>query len=82
VLLILLPFIVGVIRGERNILFMEGGEDKYRNLVIIHQLLAKLNLSTGQIGKVNQFRLKVGIGWLGCNLAGFFVLNRCNFVGR
>lgn len=50
--------------------------DKYKNLVIvhpeidqlihatksgiIHQLLAKLNLSNEQIKKVNQFRLKVG----------------------
>ena len=54
----------------------DGGNDKYKNLVIfhpdieclihatksdtIHQLLVKLNLSTEQIGKVNQFRLKVG----------------------
>ncbi len=54
----------------------EGGNDKYKSLVIFHpdidrlihatksdiiyQLLAKLNLSTKQIGKVNQFRLKVG----------------------
>lgn len=54
----------------------DGGNDKYKNLVIfhsdidrlihattsdaIHQLLAKLNLSNEQIGRVNQFRLKVG----------------------
>lgn len=54
----------------------DGGNDKYKNLVIfhpdidrlihatksdtIHQLLAKLNLSNEQIEKVNQFRLKVG----------------------
>ena len=54
----------------------DGGDDKYKNLVIlnpdvhrlvhatksdiIYQLLAKLNLSTEQIAKVNQFRLKVG----------------------
>ena len=54
----------------------DGGNDKYRNLVIfhpdidrlihatksdtIHQLLVKLNLSSQQIEKVNQFRLKVG----------------------
>jgi group II intron reverse transcriptase/maturase len=54
----------------------DGGNDKYKNLVIfhpdidmlihatksdtIHQLLAKLNLSSQQIEKVNQFRLKVG----------------------
>lgn len=52
-----------------------GGTDKYRNLVIfhpdihrlvhatksetIHQLLVKLKLSSEQIKKVNQFRLKV-----------------------
>jgi RNA-directed DNA polymerase len=54
----------------------DGGDDKYKNLVIIHpdihrlihatksdtikQLLAKLNLSTKQIERVNQFRVKVG----------------------
>ncbi len=54
----------------------DGGNDKYKNLVIFHpdiswliyattsdtiqQLLAKLNLSNEQIEKVNQFRLKVG----------------------
>lgn len=53
----------------------DNGTDEYKNLVIfhpdIHRLihattsdaihqLAKLNLSTKQIGKVNQFRLKVG----------------------
>ena len=54
----------------------DGGNDKYKNLVIfhpdisrlihattsdtIHQLLAKLNLSNEQIEKVNQFRSKVG----------------------
>ena len=54
----------------------DGGTDEYKNLVIIHpdihklihatksdtihQLLAKLNLSKKQIGKVNQFRLTVG----------------------
>lgn len=53
-----------------------NGNDKYKNLVIvhpdidqlihatksgiIHQLLAKLNLSNKQIEKVNQFRQKVG----------------------
>ena len=53
-----------------------GGNDKYKNLVIfhpdidglihatkldaIHQLLAKLDLSTKQINQVNRFRLKVG----------------------
>ena len=53
-----------------------GGNDKYKNLVIfhpdidriihainpntIHQLLAKLDLSTEQINQVNKFRLKVG----------------------
>jgi len=57
-------------------LIQDGGDDKYKNLVIfhpdihqlihatksdiIHQLLAKLNLSTEQIEKVNKFRLKVG----------------------
>jgi len=54
----------------------DNGNDKYKSLVIvhpdidqlihatksdiIHQLLAKLNLSNEQIEKVNQFRLKVG----------------------
>lgn len=54
----------------------DGGNDKYKNLVIVHpdidrlihatesdivhRLLAKLSLSPGQIMKVNQFRLKVG----------------------
>ena len=53
-----------------------GDNDKYKNLVIfhpdidllihatkpdtIHQLLAKLNLTKEQVGKVNKFRLKVG----------------------
>ena len=53
-----------------------GGDDKYKNLVIlhpdihrlihatqsdtIHQLLEKLDLSSEQIEKVNKFRLKVG----------------------
>jgi hypothetical protein len=53
-----------------------GGNDKYKKLVIfhpdidrlihatksdtIHQLLAKLDLSTEQIKQVNKFRLKVG----------------------
>lgn len=55
---------------------IDGGTDEYKNLVIFHpdihrlihatqsdtiyQLLAKLNLSKEQIGKVNKFRLKVG----------------------
>ena len=54
----------------------DGGDDKYKNLVIIHpdvhrlihairtdticQLLEKLKLSKEKIGKVNKFRLKVG----------------------
>lgn len=54
----------------------DGGTDEYKNLVIVHpdihrlihatqsdtiqKLLVKLNLSKEQIGKVNQFRLKVG----------------------
>lgn len=54
----------------------DGGNDKYKNLVIfhpdidrlihttksdtIHQLLVKFDLSTKQINQVNQFRLKVG----------------------
>jgi len=53
-----------------------NGNDKYKNLVIlhpdidqlihatksdnVHQLLEKLNLSNEQIEKVNQFRLKIG----------------------
>jgi len=55
---------------------IDGGTDEYKNLVIvhpdihrlihattsdtIHRILAKLNLSNEQMGKVNQFRLKVG----------------------
>jgi len=54
----------------------DGSNDKYKNLVIFHpdihqlvhaseteaiyQLLEKLELSSKQIAKVNQFRLKVG----------------------
>jgi len=58
------------------VLIKYGGNDKYKNLVIvhpdihrlihattsdtIHQILAKLHLSEEQIDEVNQFRLKVG----------------------